>query len=124
MEHSGYYSIMQLAKGKIMERVDSEVEKVFQNILNPRTKATDKRKITVTIELKPDEERQVIGVTFIGKSTLAPELPEKTELQIIGSQNGEMQVAEVQPQIPGQTNMNGMETEQTKYLKIGVKQNG
>ena len=54
-------SIMSMARGAFEERVDYEMDKVIQNILDPNTKATAKRKITLTIELAPDDERRTIG---------------------------------------------------------------
>ena len=42
-------SIMSMARGAFEERVDYEMDKVIQNILDPNTKATAKRKITITL---------------------------------------------------------------------------
>lgn len=53
-------SIMSMARGAFEERVDYEMDKVIQNILDPNTKATAKRKITLTIELTPDDEPEPI----------------------------------------------------------------
>lgn len=53
-------SIMSMARGAFEERVDYEMDKVIQNILDPNTKATAKRKITLTIELTPDDERRTM----------------------------------------------------------------
>lgn len=61
-------SIMSMARGAFEERVDYEMDKVIQNILDPNTKATAKRKITLTIELTPDDERRTIGVQVTAKS--------------------------------------------------------
>lgn len=61
-------SIMSMARGAFEERVDYEMDKVIQNILDPNTKATAKRKITLTIELTPDDERRTIGVSVTAKS--------------------------------------------------------
>lgn len=69
-------SIMSMARGAFEERVDYEMDKVIQNILDPNTKATAKRKITLTIELTPDDERRTIGVSVTAKSTLAATNPE------------------------------------------------
>lgn len=66
-------SIMRMARGAFEERVDYEMDKVIQNILDPNTKATAKRKITLTIELTPDDERRQIQVSVTAKSTLAAE---------------------------------------------------
>ena len=50
-------SILQMARGAFVERVDYEMHKVIDNILDPNTKATAKRKITLTIELVPARMR-------------------------------------------------------------------
>lgn len=47
-------SILQMARGAFQERVDYEMGRVVDNILDLNTKATAKRKITLTIELTPD----------------------------------------------------------------------
>lgn len=49
-------SIMSMARGAFEERVDYEMDKVIQNILDPNTKATAKRKITLTIFHRSTEE--------------------------------------------------------------------
>lgn len=96
-------SILQMARGAFQERVDYEMGRVVDNILDLNTKATAKRKITLTIELTPDDERQTISVAVQAKATLAPTNPVATALCITSDGNGEMVVAEMVPQIPGQT---------------------
>ena len=49
-------SIMRMARGAFEERVDYEMSRVIDNITDPNTKATAKRKITLTIELIPDDK--------------------------------------------------------------------
>ena len=56
-------SILHMARGAIQERVDYEVAKVIDNILDANTDPKTKRKITLTIELKPDENRQFISLS-------------------------------------------------------------
>lgn len=46
-------SILEMSMGAILERVDYEMGKVMDNIMDPNTKATAKRKISVTLELIP-----------------------------------------------------------------------
>ena len=53
-------SILQMARGAIMERADYEMSRLLANILDPNTSATAKRKLTLTLELKPDDDRQTI----------------------------------------------------------------
>lgn len=111
-------SIMQMANNAFQERVDYEMSKVIDNILDVNTKATAKRKITLTIELTPDDERRQIRVAVTAKSTLATTNPVATSLCITSDGNGEMVVAEMVPQIPGQLNMDGTQQEAPKILKL------
>lgn len=46
-------SILEMSMGAILERVDYEMGKVIDNILDLNTKPNAKRKITVTLELIP-----------------------------------------------------------------------
>ena len=73
-------SILQMSRGAFLERADYEVTKVLENILDPNTSATAKRKITITLELKPDDTRQNIAVSCVAKSTLAATNPVTTSL--------------------------------------------
>ena len=113
-------SIMSMARGAFEERVDYEMDKVIQNILDPNTKATAKRKITLTltIELTPDDERRTIVVSVTAKSTLAATNPVATALYVTSDGNGELVVAEMVPQVPGQMNMDGTQQEAPKLLKL------
>ena len=111
-------SIMQMARGAFEERVDYEMDRVIQNILDPNTKATAKRKITLTIELTPDDERRTIGVSVTAKSALAATNPVTTGLYVTADGNGELVVAELVPQVPGQMDMGGAQQENPKLLKL------
>lgn len=111
-------SILEMSMGAILERVDYEMGKVMENILDPNTKATAKRKITLTIELTPDDERRQIQVSVTAKSTLAATNPVATSLYVTGDSNGELVVAEMVPQVPGQLNMDGTQQEAPKLLKL------
>lgn len=118
MKKKTYDSILRMARGAIEERVDYEMDRVMQNILDPNTRAAQKRKITLSIELMPDEERQQIRVSVTAKSTLAPTNPVTTSLYVTGDKNGELTVVEAIPQIPGQLQMDGEEQEPPKLLKL------
>lgn len=80
--------------------------------------AANKRKITLTIELTPDDERRTIGVSVTAKSTLAATNPVATALYVTSDGNGELVVAEMVPQVPGQMNMDGTQQEAPKLLKL------
>lgn len=112
-------SILEMSMGAILERVDYEMEKVLQNILDPNTKATGKRKITVGLELIPSADRKTITVQTIAKSTLCPTEPITTSLFITTQpKTGEMVVAEMTPQIPGQYSLDGTMQEPPKTLRL------
>lgn len=111
-------SIMQMGRGAFMERADYEMDRVIDNILDVNTKATAKRKITITLELVPDEARQQIGVNVTAKSTLAVTNPATTTLFVTNDENGEMMVVEAVPQVPGQMAMDAPEQESPKILKL------
>lgn len=112
-------SILEMSAGAILERVDYEMGKVINNILDPNTKATGKRKITVGLELVPSADRRTIIVQTTAKCTLVPTEPVTTSLFITSQPStGEMVVAEMVPQVPGQLGMDGGEQGQPKVLKF------
>lgn len=112
-------SILEMARGAFMERVDTEMAKVIDNILGANTNPTQKRKVTLTLELTPDDDRQNILVNFAVTSKLAPMVPTRTTLWVAGElSTGEVQVVEMVPQVPGQMSMDGAEQEAPAALKI------
>lgn len=112
-------SILEMARGAFMERVDTEMAKVIDNILDANTNPTQKRKVTLTLELTPDDDRQNILVKFAVQSKLAPMVPTRTSLWVAGElSTGEVQVVEMVPQVPGQMSMDGEEQEAPAALKI------
>ena len=121
MEQDVRSSMLQMAKGAIQERVDYEVSRVIDNILDMNTDPKAKRKVVLTIELKPDEGRQVITMNASAKSTLAPTTPIASSLVITSDSKGETMVAEIVPQVPGQMNMDGAEQEAPRILKIASR---
>ena len=111
-------SILQMARGAIEERADYEMSRVIDNILDPNTEPTAKRKLNLTIEFKPDANRQVISVITTAKSTLCPTNPVSTSLFITGDEQGEVTAVEMVPNIPGQLDFTGGEQEPAPVLKI------
>ena len=111
-------SILRMAQGAIEERVDYEVGRVIDNILDASTDPVAKRKITLTLEFKADSERKHITLNASAKSTLVPTMPASTSMIITSDGKGEMVVAEMVPQIPGQINMSGDVQPQPKILKL------
>lgn len=112
-------SILEMSMGAILERVDYEMGRVLDNILDPNTKPTGKRKITVSLELVPSADRRTITVLTTAKATLVPTDPVTTSLYITNQPStGEMVVAEMVPQVPGQTALDGTEQAKPKILNF------
>jgi hypothetical protein len=59
----GNANLLEVARGAIGERLDYELGKVVENISDLNTKADAVRKITLTLSLKPDSERQNIKMS-------------------------------------------------------------
>lgn len=82
--------------------------------LDVNTSATAARKLTITLTLKPDDDRQNIVVGVVAKSTLAPTNPVVTSLYVADQET----IVEMVPQIPGQINLDGQEEEVAPVLKL------
>ena len=121
MDTDARSSLLQMAKGAIQERVDYEVTRVVDNLLDMNTEAKAKRKVTLNIIMTTDDDRRVVKVEASAKSTLAPVTPIGTSLVITADKNGEMMLAEIIPQVPGQISMTGDEQEAPKILKIAAQ---
>ena len=107
-------SILQMAQGAIMERVDYEMSRVLDNILDPNTKATAKRKLTVTLTFTPDDEREHVTVDTVVKPALAATNPVVTSLYVADGRN----VVEMVAQLPGQMDIDGAEQQRPPLLKV------
>ncbi len=107
-------SILQMARGAIQERADYEMSRLLANILDANTSPTFKRKLTLTLELKPDDDRQIVTVSCTAKPTLAPTNPVVTSLYVADGEN----VVEMVPQIPGQYGIDGEVQDPPSTLKI------
>lgn len=107
-------SILEMARGAFQEKTDYEMAKVIDNILDSNTPAKEKRKLTITMEFKPDDTRQNIAVSCTVKSALAAINPSTTFLYVADADN----VVEMAPQIPGQIGMDGSTQDPPASLKV------
>lgn len=91
------------ANGAFTEQINRELKKVTENIQDPNTDATAKRRITVVIEFKPNEARNFVTTGVQAKSTLAPALGAVTALSMGKNiRTNEVEAVEIGSQIPGQ----------------------
>ena len=52
-----HINIEQFSNGELTQQINREMEAVARNIADPNTEAKTARKITVTITMKPNEQR-------------------------------------------------------------------
>lgn len=66
-------SLANLGQGAAIEKFDRELQKVLDNIQDPNTGATAKRSVTLTVSLKPNDDREFADIDIAVKSTTAPD---------------------------------------------------
>lgn len=64
-------NLSQLANGGIQEKINSELEKVLDNIMDPNTSPKEKRKLVITLTFSPNEDRSLITTEDNIKPSLA-----------------------------------------------------
>ena len=111
-------SILDLAAGAVPERVQEAFKKVMDNILDPNTKATAKRSITVTYTFAPDEDRTDIRIGIEVKEKTAPLKSVSTGLYMIADPNGIPMALEQLPLPAGQMTFDGNEVPQPMRFKL------
>lgn len=92
-----------IAEGGLQEKLDNELEKVFDNILDLNTEAKAKRKITITLTMSSNEERTVVDTIMEVKSKLAPQNGVATTI-LVGRDydTGQLHANELKSTVPGQ----------------------
>lgn len=107
-------SIIELAGGGFIERLDYETPGVIRNLLDPNTPFKPKRKMILTFEFSIDESRRNLAINYTVKPVLVPTKTLTTFLQVYDEEN----IVEMVPQIPGQQALYGAEQENPVKLKI------
>jgi hypothetical protein len=93
-----------MANGAIQEKLDCELEKIFNNIHDPNTEAKDKRAITIKLEFVPDDNRQTVKVNSNISIKLA-NVKDVSMTVLTGKDlsNGKIEAKELKSNVPGQT---------------------
>lgn len=112
-------SVLEMARGAIIERANYEMTRIVNNILDPNTNPTKKRSLTITIDFFADNERQLIRTSTTAKSKLEATNPIAGSLFVrADSSTGEYGVVEATPQLPGQRNLDGTEQGPPKIIRM------
>lgn len=102
----------EFANGAFTEQINREMRKVTENIMDPNTDATVKRRITVTIEFKQNKGRSIVTTSVQAKSTLAPAQGAVTEMTMGKNlRTGEVDAVEIGNQLFGQLDLAESEEE-------------
>lgn len=67
-----FVSLDSLGQGAAIEKFEDELNRVLENVLDPNTKPTTSRSVTLTVTFKPDEDRSFANTLIEVKSKLAP----------------------------------------------------
>ena len=98
-------------------RSTGELKKVTENIQDPNTDATVKRRITITIDFKPNENRDFVTTSVQAKSSLAPALGAVTAMNMGKNlKTGEVEAVEIGKQLPGQLQMEEVEEDKIRTV--------
>lgn len=118
-----HMNMEEFANGAFTSQINRELEKVTENIQDPNTDATAKRRITVVIEFKPNDARNFVTTGVQAKSTLAPALGAVTALNMGKNlKTGEVEAVEIGNQIPGQMSIDDVEEPQASQPEEGQPQ--
>ncbi|MDR3149964.1 MAG: hypothetical protein LBT88_08165 [Oscillospiraceae bacterium] len=110
-------SLLDMKSGAIKERVDYEMKKIIDNILDPNTDPTAKRKLKLTVEFIPSGDREDVIFRTEVTSNLAPTVKISSQLVFAKTGDGVM-VYEPTAQVPGQLNADGEEQSEPAILKL------
>ena len=91
------------AAGAMAEKLNTELQKVMENIYDPNTDPKKARKVTLTLTLKADEDRDIISVDINTKATLAPSKGVATKMVLGTDGEGKVVSRELASGAPGQT---------------------
>lgn len=82
------------ADGAIPQKVEHELQRVIENIHDPNTDPTKPRKITITLTLSSDDNREYIDTAVDVQATLSHRKPAKTKM-IMGKHDGKVTAREL-----------------------------
>lgn len=89
--------------GAVQEKFAHEMEKVLENILDRNTDPTKKRSVTITVDIIPNKDRDMLILSSQCKSKLVPR--EETETKVLFGRNsdtGKLEAAELKSNARGQ----------------------
>lgn len=75
-------NLEEIAGGVLSAKINQEMQKILENILDPNTEAGKVRKLTVVMSFKPNSKREKLVTNITTKTNLQPVMPVETEFYI------------------------------------------
>ena len=91
-------NLLHLADGEIVDKLNRELERVAQNIIDKNTDPKKERKITLSISFKPNENRDQINTVISAKTSLVSERGIDTLILMGKDSEGQLHLNEVRQQ--------------------------
>jgi len=95
-------SFTTLAGGGVEEKLQYALDEVAENIADPNTDAKKVRKVTMTLTLKPNEQRTIANLEVDVKTSLAAPVGISTTLMIDRDERGNIVASEIYGKDPNQ----------------------
>ena len=95
-------SFTTLAGGGVEEKLQYALDEVAANIADPNTDAKKTRKVTMTLTLKPNEQRSIATLEVDVKTSLAAPVGISTTLMIDRDEKGKVVAQEIYGKDPNQ----------------------
>ena len=97
------FDLSAVAEGGLQEKLDRALDQVTENIMDPNTDQTKKRKITISLVFEPSKSGDAVDVDIQTKISLVPETGVGTTMLIGRDGKGKAVVNELKSGTPGQT---------------------
>lgn len=95
-------SFSTLAGGGVEEKLQFALDEVAKNIADPNTDAKKARKVTMTLTLKPNEQRSIANMSIDVSTSLAAPVGISTTLMIDRDKEGKVVASEIYGKDPKQ----------------------
>ncbi len=109
-----------LQGGVLSEKINCELEKIFENIKDPNTDQTKVRSLSISLKFKPNKNADMVEMVPTLKTILQPVVTEPTTIIVDRDFNtGKIIAKEYNNQIKGQLSMEDIEKSEAEETKNG-----
>ena len=120
---NGLQALDDVMDGAIEARFNHAMLEVLENIADPNTEATKARKITLTVTIKPNDDRGFAAAVAEAKATLVPRKPVATYISL-DIDGAKATITEQTRETPEQIDIDGNETTPRVAVFPGLRAGG